>query len=244
MSNIELLALVASIASLILAIGAIWLSIVFFNMSNKASQATTKASEGIDASIQRLENLFDKLYSDTFSMMKDTVTDMRKHIWNGDENSGDGDLDETNKNTILEEADRKAEEKLQDIKSDFEKQLSEILHEQKVADGKVSDMSDDLKELLENVIQTSSVVESEAREETVRSHITKELRMLLRRRKTVTAGEVVKKLRNFIPTKKIVTELEEMKSEGLLFSDSEEIMPDTNIRFLSRSEKLLSEKNI
>jgi len=54
MSNIELLALVASVSSLILAVGAIWLSIVFFKMSNEASQATTKAAEGIDASVQRL----------------------------------------------------------------------------------------------------------------------------------------------------------------------------------------------
>lgn len=243
MSNIELLALVASIASLILAIGAIWLSMVFYNMSDTASKATTKAASDIDASVQKLEKLFDKLYSDTFSMMKDTVSDMRKHIWSGDENSEDASVGESNKNIILEEADRRAEEKLQNIQLDFEKQLNRILHEQKVADGKVSDMSDDLKELLENVIQTSSVVESEAREETVRSHINKELRMLLRRRKTVTAGEVVEKLRNFIPTEKIVTELEEMKSEGLLFSDKEEIMPNTNIRFLSHSEKLLREKN-
>ena len=82
MTAIELISLIASIASLILAIGAIWLSIVFFRMSNEASKATTEAAKGIDASVQRLEKLFDKLYSDTFSMMKDTVTDMRKHIWN------------------------------------------------------------------------------------------------------------------------------------------------------------------
>lgn len=82
MTAIELISLIASIASLILAVGAIWLSIVFFRMSNEASKATTEAAKGIDASVQRLEKLFDKLYSDTFSMMKDTVTDMRRHIWN------------------------------------------------------------------------------------------------------------------------------------------------------------------
>lgn len=234
MSNIELLALVASISSLILAIGAIWLSIVFFNMSNKASQATTKASEGIDASIQRLENLFDKLYSDTFSMMKDTVSDMRKHIWSGDDDNGN---QEENRNTLLEEVDRRAEEKLQEIKSDFEDQLSTILHEQKVADGKVSDMSDDLKKLLENVIQTSSLVESEAREETVRSHIEKELQMLRRRKKVVVANDIVAKLTGSIPISKIIEELKEMREEGILFFEGENIRSDTKIRFIYSREK-------
>ncbi|MDS4025786.1 MAG: hypothetical protein RKO25_02155 [Candidatus Contendobacter sp.] len=78
---VDLISLVSSIASLILAVGAIWLSIVFYRLSSQASQATTEAAKGIDASVQRLEKLFDKLYSDTFSMMRDTVTDMRKHIW-------------------------------------------------------------------------------------------------------------------------------------------------------------------
>ena len=57
-TTMELISLTASIASLILAIGAIWLSIVFFKMSSSASQATREAAKGIDASVQRLENLW------------------------------------------------------------------------------------------------------------------------------------------------------------------------------------------
>ena len=82
MTTEEMIALVASITSLILAVCAIWLSIAFYKMSNEASRLTNEAARGIDASVVRLEKLFDKLYSDTFSIMKDTVTDMRRHIWN------------------------------------------------------------------------------------------------------------------------------------------------------------------
>ncbi|WP_006786881.1 hypothetical protein [Thiorhodospira sibirica] len=81
MTVMDLVSLIASIASLIVAVGAIWLSIVFYKMSSNASNAKNEAAKGIDASVQRLEKLFDKLYSDTFSMMKDTVSDMRRHIW-------------------------------------------------------------------------------------------------------------------------------------------------------------------
>ena len=76
-----MVSVIASIASLVLAILAVWLSLEFFKLSSAASKATEEAAKGISASVERLEKLFDKLYSDTFSMMRDTVTDMRKHIW-------------------------------------------------------------------------------------------------------------------------------------------------------------------
>jgi len=80
MTGIEIISLVASVASLILATVAIWLSITFYKMSSQASRATEDAAKGISASVERLENIFEKLYSDTFSVMRETVTDMRKHI--------------------------------------------------------------------------------------------------------------------------------------------------------------------
>jgi hypothetical protein len=86
-SLLDTISLVASIASLVLAVLAIWLSIVFYKMSIAAASTTTEAAKGISASVERLEKLFDKLYADTFSIMRDTVSDMRKHIWPTDETS-------------------------------------------------------------------------------------------------------------------------------------------------------------
>jgi uncharacterized membrane protein len=233
MSGVELVGLIASIASLILAVGAIWLSIVFFKMSNEASKATTEAAKGIDASVKRLENLFDKLYSDTFSMMKDTVSDMRKHIWNGE---GSDNVNE-NKSDILEEADRKAEEKVQEIKSALDKQLNEILERQQIADGKVSGIGKELEMLLDNAIQTSRMIESEAREETVRNHILMALRSFYRRKKVVTASELVESLSDNIPPHRIINELGSMKDESLIHYESERLGPDTKIRLLSIKER-------
>ena len=236
MSGIELVGLVASIASLILAVGAIWLSIVFFKMSNEASKATTEAAKGIDASVKRLENLFDKLYSDTFSMMKDTVSDMRKHIWSGE---GTEDIKD-NKNDILEEADRKAEEKVQEIKSALDKQLSEILKKQQISDGKVSGIGKELEMLLDSAIQTSRMIESEAREETVRNHILMALRSFSRRKKIVTAEDLVNSLSDNIPAHRIVRELESMKEDDLIHYEAEYLAPDTKIRMLNIKERTMS----
>jgi len=80
MSNIELLSSSASISSLVLAVVAIWLAFIFFKMSFDLAARTTEAAKGISANVEKLENLFDKLYADTLSMMHETVTDMRQHI--------------------------------------------------------------------------------------------------------------------------------------------------------------------
>jgi len=135
LSTLELISLIASIASLILAIGAIWLSVVFFKMSDAASKATTEAAKGIGASVDRLENLFDKLYSDTFSMMRDTVSDMRKHIWNKPENT--------------------APEVSQNIRAEISRQVSKVLEEGGInnASHKQEEISQKLEGVLEEIFK-------------------------------------------------------------------------------------------
>ena len=225
MNAVEIIGLIASIVSLVLAIGAIWLSVVFFRMSNEASKATTEAAKGIDASVKRLENLFDKLYSDTFSMMKDTVSDMRKHIWNG------GDTVESeSKDKILEEADKKAEEKVASVKQAMDRKLSEILDRQKVSEGNVSEIRGEMARLLESAIQTSRQIDSEAREETIRSHILQELRRSMRRGRALTASEIVGKLAENIAPHRVIMEFEKMRDEGQIMFDGESISAETKIR--------------
>jgi hypothetical protein len=230
MTGIGLVSLIASIASLILAVGAIWLSIAFFKMSNEASKATTEAAKGIDSSIQRLENLFDKLYSDTFSMMKDTVTDMRKHIWSGDDSGENGDVA---KNDILEEANRKAEEKVLEIKQAMDKKLDDILAQQRASDGEVVGIRNEMEKLLDSAIQTSRLVESEAREETVRQHIILELRKFKRMKLSLVAEDIVKSLSEHIPGEKIVSEIKSMKKDGLINFESELLLPISKISLLT-----------
>jgi len=77
----EIIGLVASLVSLIIGGFAVWLSVTFYRLSQKNSQQLENSSKNIDSKVNRLEGLFDKLYSDTFGMMKDTVQDMSKHAW-------------------------------------------------------------------------------------------------------------------------------------------------------------------
>ncbi|MDG0806203.1 hypothetical protein PO856_003473 [Pectobacterium brasiliense] len=85
--SFELLSFILSIVSLIISGGAVWLSLKFYQMSDDASKEAKKSSDKIQTNTDKLEGLFNKLYTDTFSMMKDTVSDMRKHIYHRPEES-------------------------------------------------------------------------------------------------------------------------------------------------------------
>lgn len=75
---IEIISLISGIASLILAIFAIWLSITFYKMSNESSKEIRQSSDNINNNVSKLEKIFDTMYTDTFGMVKDTVDHMRK----------------------------------------------------------------------------------------------------------------------------------------------------------------------
>ncbi|OMQ22178.1 hypothetical protein [Serratia oryzae] len=141
---ITVIGFIATIASLILAIGAIWLSFVFYKMSNEASKETTKAAKDIQASVERLEKIFDKLYSDTFSMMRDTVTDMRQHIWKKPHTGSPDDIISN-------------EEKIDKLKDSISKEIICIVDEKLKSNGdnetKIKELEDKIKKALESGIQ-------------------------------------------------------------------------------------------
>ena len=53
--GVDYLALTTNIAALVLAVVAIWLSIVFFKMSSALSEGTKEAAKGTGASVDRLD---------------------------------------------------------------------------------------------------------------------------------------------------------------------------------------------
>jgi len=87
MQTSDYINLVSSIASGVLAVVALALSIVFFVLAKRDAERSAKSADQLGSRVERLEKLFDTLYSDTFSMMRETYTDMRKHVWRADPSS-------------------------------------------------------------------------------------------------------------------------------------------------------------
>ncbi len=131
METIDLISLISSIASLVLAIVAIYLSIVFYRFSDQATQKTVESANNIRSSVEKLEKIFDKLYADTFSMMRETVTDMRNHVWKAPNNNADKIKDqeialENKIKDILKETGIDENEKIKEITGKFEEIIRDI----------------------------------------------------------------------------------------------------------------------
>lgn len=224
MSALEIASFAAAIASLVLAIVAIVLSIVFYTMSSQLSESAKEAAKDIASSVEKLEKLFDRLYADTFSMMKDTVSDMRKHAW------GEATSEIPN---ILEEAEKKAEQKIEALRSRMEEQVGRIFKGQKITEVHVGQIRGELKQLVDKAIDDSRNVEHEVREEAIRGRILSLIRSGKRRHHGVTAADIVGSLE--LPAHIVVSELERMKKEKLIEWEGDGLEPSTEISLLPGS---------
>lgn len=206
---IEVVSLIASIASLVLAVIAIWLSFKFFEKSSEASAKTIDASKSVNSSVEKLEKLFDKLYSDTFSMMKDTVSDMRKHIWNGDESSNTYELEE--------ELEKKAQSKVDKLKTDLSQDISKMFSNQNKTDFEIEKLRLEFTELINKAVIQSRNIENEAKEETLRNYIIRTYRILRKSKKKILVDNIIDKaIDEHISPKEIVDELSKMKEDAII----------------------------
>jgi hypothetical protein len=222
MTNTELINLLATIASLVLSVVAIFLSIVFYRLSSEISRSTIEASKGIGASVDRLEKLFDKLYSDTFSMMRDTVSDMRKHMWPDDAVEMD---------KMAEEVEKRADLKVQTLKKEISDELSAVLKSQRLADEKFAILSGEMNSLLDRVITSSREVEVQAREETLRDAILRTIRILRRSRQNIpTISDLIDKMAQEASASNIIEELMNLRRVGAIDLGNDLIGPHTQIR--------------
>ncbi|RJG18635.1 hypothetical protein D4A39_09240 [Alcanivorax profundi] len=175
MTGAEITGLVASIVSLIIGGFAIWLSVTFYRMSNKSSQELEKASSNINSTVDRLEVLFDKLYSDTFNMMKDTVTDMRNHVW---------------KTSTFKEGTEKTE--IEESFDELKKELNEKIESLIASQGSASNRLDGFAKQVESLI--SETIDKSAKERAEKSWEEKEQLIInaIRKRGPLTEGQLRK----------------------------------------------------
>jgi predicted RNase H-like nuclease (RuvC/YqgF family) len=148
----DIISLIASAVSVAIGAFAIWLSVTFYRMSSGSSKEIKQASAQIDTTVKRLEALFDKLYSDTFSMVKDTVSDMRAHIWRAPRDI-DGDA---KNNTVIER---------------FSSQIEELLKRQTGTISEVDELRRQITAMAEEAIAERRRIDSRAIPEEVETRI-------------------------------------------------------------------------
>ncbi len=165
MKPIDIISIISSLVSLILGVFAIWLSLMLYRWSNEAAERSQEAARNIESSVKRLEQLFDKLYSDTFSMVKDTYTDIRQHMW--PEIRPSDQVDEV--------AEKKADEKVAVVQQSIGAELTRLLEQQSHTDNQLQLLTGEVRSLLNKAITETRRIEEEARDESVREVILREL---------------------------------------------------------------------
>ena len=194
----------ASIVSVILAGFAIWLSVTFYKMSTATAESTREAAREIVAGVRRLEKLFDRLYGDTFDMMKETVSDMSKHIW---------PTPGTDTSNLIEE---RANEKAAQLKEQFRGELSSILSTIGKTDQKIEAVRSRLESLVDSVISQSRAAEKEARKDTVRNTVMEALDTLASVSRRTTMYELVDFLGWQADRLAVIKELFRLRDEGIV----------------------------
>lgn len=221
----EIVSIVASIVSVAIAGFAIWLSVTFFGMSTKTSAHIDEAARAIASGVDKLEKLFDRFYTDTFSMMKDTVSDMRRHIW--PEKGPTEDVSET--------AEEKANEKIKEFRKEIKAELSTMFTQLGKTDTKLSEVEHSFQGLIDRVINQSRRVEKDARTETLRDEILKKLTLPGGKRDVIAAVDIARPLSDKFNFPDILQELIQLQKEKIItlpsyVKGSDDFRPDTRIR--------------
>lgn len=223
---ITLISLLSSIASLILSVFAIWLAFMFFRMSSTLNEKSADAAKQVSAGVEKLEKLFDNLYNDTFAIMRDTVTDMRKHMW-----SGENLISEH----IVEEADKKAQEKISLLKNETTGEFSKILIGQNLADDVIHNLESKMEELLEKAISGTRKAEVEAQTQTIqesKANILREFTMEMIKRSggNEFAEKVINEVMRTYPTteSEISAVMKAMRRDGQIAYEGE-LTPSTSV---------------
>jgi len=218
------ISLISSIASLVLAIVAIALSIVFYVLARDQSEKSAKNAEEIASSVSRLEKVFDGLYNDTFSMMKETVTDMRQQIWHR--------IDPSLASTKIEEP--QAERGVDPVLAKLEEFSSQL----GIADDKIEKLSAALRPVVEE--STSEPMDDD--DPPLRSRVQRLLmRRLHTKRPGLTIGELTKHLSavGSVNSNELIDVIFDLRAKGIITwsGDSTSLSSSNRIEYVPAADR-------
>ena len=214
----EIVSLVAFIVSMIIGGFAIWLSITFYKMSTAALKETAEAAKEISSGVRRLDDLFNKLYSDTFGIMKDTMTDMRKHIW--------PDVFMSTSQPPAKEIEF-FKDILVRVPEEMKAKLKKLLDEQEISEPKSEALEKGLSENLKKTIQ-----DSQNRLEQILTERFKEIVLSIVGHRGIQAKALYRLLigkQNFSP-QEFFREMYQLKKAGFIMWEGKKLEPESLIK--------------
>lgn len=208
----EIIGIVAGVVSIVLAAFAIWQSSVFFRWSNTAQREAENAAKGVDASVKKLEDVFNRLYSDTFGIMRDTVSDMREHMWPA------GSVgDDKTRDAGLEEIDKRTAENIEELRKEVHEQVGQVVSRVGATNEQVADLEGQLGTVVDQALEASRQAQAEAVRQTLTEAIRGEIALAKRKRKrSIEGDELVAALRDRFDFDEILSALGALRNQGVL----------------------------
>lgn len=220
--------LVVGMTSLVLAGFAIWLSLTFYRLSSASMTRIDDASRDLAGAVERIDALFKSFYADTFSMMRDTYADMRKHAWRGEP----GDVEQRQQAL--------ADEKMTELEKSVSEQIAQLMSRQMSNDRRIAELGT----LVGSAVERSRKIEADSRTSTAEARI---LDFLQQSPGPVRAGDLTDHMQATAdwPVRRTLDAIARLLDSGIIRSDkgdSDDLRPTS--RLWLRAQELLNERKI
>lgn len=186
---------------------AILLSVWFFRMSEGSARRLDDSAHKIETAVAGLDRLLGSLYSDTFSLLRDTMGDFRAHAW---PQEAEAELSD-----VKADLDSRVAEKISLLREDIEErigQLSESMHAGSTTPGGIETQ---VAQIVDVAVSRGSTVFSEARSETIRDVVLESFKAL-DDDGAISAGRLITDLLRSFNFAAVANELSQLRRSGML----------------------------
>lgn len=229
METANIIGIVSSSVSLILAFIAIWISFKFFQLSTISSEKTHDAAKDISATVVKLEFLFNHFYTDNFSMTKDMVEGLQRQALSGQPT-----------HNVTQEIENITAEKIELLKLETDKKIHNLLAVMPDFEAKYSESISDLRNLVLDTIAKTREVEEDAKDEALENIIISTINEMFNLNPNIhiiAAGSVVHYLMKHsnYEESKIIESIKSLSKQKKIFYVQNRSGPDIIKRFASDS---------
>jgi hypothetical protein len=148
LTNVDVLSLATGVMSVALAVFAVWLSLYFFRQSGVQARLAKESADEVARTVERLEKLWAAMYGESVAMMRDTVSDMREHVWRREDLALEAEI-----RTRAEEI---ARAKINDARSELLAQISSSVRGAGVEQEHISGLLEELQPAVSKALEDSS----------------------------------------------------------------------------------------
>lgn len=186
---VDVMSIFSGAASLIVSVFAIWLSITFYKMSDASTKEMKGATEKINSNVEKLEKMFDTMYADTFNMVKETVSHMRKQVDNSS---------------------------YKDVSEEINKKVNDLISNQLKSVSTENLSKEEIKNMILDIVYESKEIELDVKKNKYRDNIIQILKIEGEKTFSYLEKKVIGELRNQADFDMFFDVVHEMTEEGIL----------------------------